>query len=321
MPVVSVVMPAYNAAQYIEAAIDSALRQTFADFELIIVDDGSADTTALIAEAARVRDPRVRVIRQANSGVSRARNAALAVARGRYIALLDSDDLWEPGFLQAQVAILDSQPHIAVVTANAFMLGGPRDGQPVYPCPDPRPQPTTAHIIADENAIFIMCVFRRAVYDAVGGLDESKATNEDYDYWLRISHAGFRFLRNDRPLGRYRWRPDSLSANEARMLRGILVVLNEHRPRVQPGSEEAVALERQVGRFETELLASEARAALETGDYSAAARHLDALGARRPAMALSIARLMARRAPGVLAWLYRARRAHLARAARRRAVA
>jgi glycosyltransferase involved in cell wall biosynthesis len=318
MAVVSVVMPAYNAARYIEAAIDSVLRQTFRDLELLVVDDGSTDTTAAIAEAARARDPRVRVILQPNGGVSKARNAAMREARGRYIALLDSDDLWDAGFLQSQIDLLESRPEIAIITGNALVLGGPRDGLPVNPSPDPRPHPTTEGLIADETAVFIMCVFRRTVYDAIGGFDESKATNEDYDYWIRASHAGFRFHRNDLPLGGYRWHADSLSANEVRMLRGILVVLNEHRPRTHGHPEEARILERQIARFETELLASEARAALEAGDYPSATRHLDALGARRRAVSLTIARVMVRRAPSLLAWLYRRRRAHLARSSARR---
>lgn len=318
MPVVSVVMPAFNASRYIGAAIDSALAQTFADLEILVVDDGSTDDTADIVARAAARDARVRLIRQSNGGVSVARNAALRASRGQYIALLDSDDIWEPGFLAAQVTILDNRPDIAIVTANAFILGGPRDGQPARPFPDPRPQPTAAGIVADEAAVFIMCVFRRAVYETIGGFDESKATNEDYDYWIRAAHAGFRFLRHDTPLGHYRTHPTSLSANESRMHRGILVVLKQHRPRIAGSPEESAVLERQIARFETDLMAAEARAALESGDYTSAAKHLDALGSRRPSPSLTVARSLVRWTPGLLAWLYRTRRARLERAAYRR---
>ena len=318
MPVVSVVMPAFNASRYISTAIDSALAQTFADLEVLVVDDGSTDDTAAIAANAAARDSRVRLLRQDNAGVSVARNAALRAARGQYIALLDSDDVWQTGFLEAQIALLESRPDIAVVTGNAFILGGPRDGQPARPFPDPRPHPTAAEMIADETAVFIMTVFRRAVYETIGGFDETKATNEDYEFWIRAAHAGFRFLRNDTPLGQYRSHSASLSANQSRMTRGILVVLKEHRPRVAERAEESTVLERQIARFETELLASEVRLALETGDYRSAARHLDALGARRPTPGLALARSLARWTPGLLGWLYRTRRAHHERAAYRR---
>jgi Glycosyl transferase family 2 len=315
MPLVSVIMPAYNAAAFVEAAIDSVLAQTLADFELIVVDDGSSDGTADIAAAAAARDPRVVFVRQANGGVSKARNAALRLSSGRFIALLDSDDIWEPEFLRMQLAVLDRRPDASLVSTNALMLGGPRDGQPVQPYPDTRPEPTLDQIIGDETASFIMCVFRRAVYEAIGGFDESKTTNEDYDYWIRATHAGFRFCRNDVPLARYRWRADSLSANETRMLRGILVVLKEHRALRVRGAEQTAVLEAQIQRFETELVASQARTALETGDYGSVARHLAALEALRPGLAVTLARAMARVTPRLLAWLYRARRAHMARAA------
>jgi glycosyltransferase involved in cell wall biosynthesis len=310
-------MPAFNAGRYIGAALDSALAQTAADLEVLVVDDGSTDDTGAIVERAAARDPRVRLLRQPNGGVSVARNAALRVARGRYIALFDSDDLWQPRFLEAQLAILESQPDVGVVTANAFILGGPRDGQPARPFPDPRPHPTIVEMIADETAVFIMCVFRRAVYETIGGFDETKATNEDYDYWIRAAHAGFRFVRNDTPLAHYRCHTASLSANESRMQRGILVVLKEHRARIAGRPDESAVLERQIARFETELLASEARRALEAGDYRSAAHHLDALGVRRPTAALTLTRGLARWAPRLLGWLYRARRAHLERAAYR----
>src|SRR5687767_12242318 len=85
-------------------------------------------------------------------------------------------------------------------------------------------------IVDDEYAIFIMCVFTRRVYETIGGFDEMLRTNEDFDYWLRAALAGLRFVRNDRPLGYYRRRDDSLSASQVRMLRGALRVCYKHRP-------------------------------------------------------------------------------------------
>jgi hypothetical protein len=101
------------------------------------------------------------------------------------------------------------------------------------------------------------------------------------------------------------------------MQRGILVVLKQHRQRIAGHAEESAVLERQIARFETELMASEARRALDAGDYRSAAHHLDALGARRPSVALTLARGLARWTPGLLGWLYRTRRARLERAAYR----
>jgi glycosyltransferase involved in cell wall biosynthesis len=318
MPAVSIVMPAYNAAPFIEAAIDSALRQTFTDIEVLVVDDGSTDDTAAIVERMAARDARVRFLRQPNSGVSVARNAALRVARGEFFSLLDSDDLYAPDFLAEQLAIFAARPEVDIVTTNGWYLGGPNDGQLARRSPDPRPVPDLASIIGDETAVFIMSVVRRRVYTTIGSFDESICGNEDYDFWLRAAVAGFTFARNDRPLGHYRVRSDSLSACDVRMLNGILKVYRKLRPMIAGRPYETSILERQIARFETDLIAAEARAAIESGDYRSAAKHLDALGLRRPSTSLAVARGLARWTPGLLAWLYRTRRAHLARMAHRR---
>ena len=96
MPAVSVIMPAYNVAPYIGEAIESVLNQTFDDLELLIVDDGATDGSDVIADLYASRDRRIRVIRQANAGISAARNHGLRVASSPVIAVLDSDDVWEP---------------------------------------------------------------------------------------------------------------------------------------------------------------------------------------------------------------------------------
>src|SRR6267143_847987 len=109
-PAVSIVMPAHNTEAYIAAAIDSALDQTWSDFELLVVDDGSADATAEVAERRAARDSRVTVLRRIRGGPSAARNSGLSVARARTLALLDSDDLWAQTYLEEQLACLDSSP-------------------------------------------------------------------------------------------------------------------------------------------------------------------------------------------------------------------
>lgn len=317
MPAVSVIMPAYNVAPYIGEAIESVLAQTFADFELIVIDDGATDASAEIAAAFGARDPRVRVVRQANAGISAARNHGLRVAAGEVMAILDSDDAWDPGYLQAQMAVLAERPEVDIVTGNAWFLGSRLSGRPARPWPDGRPTPTLASILADETAVFIMSIFRRRVYQTVGPFDEGLRTNEDYDFWLRAACAGFVFHRNDRPLGYYRRRDDSLSASDLRMLPGILEVYRKLRPHLLDRPAELSILDAQIARFEVERVAAEARGAIETGDFDAARRHLAALHDRRGGALFGIASLMARWTPSVLSTLYTVHRARLAsRAAR-----
>src|SRR4029078_5499147 len=146
----------------------------------------------------------------------------------------------------------------------------------------------------DEWCVFIMSVFRRKVYTTIGPFDEEMRSNEDYDYLLRAAVAGFAVARNDRPLGHYRVRADSLSASDVRMLRGILHVYRKLRPLIAHRPAEMAILERQISRFETELLAAEARLAIEIADFEAAREHLGALHARRRGPDRGRARLAAR---------------------------
>jgi glycosyltransferase involved in cell wall biosynthesis len=301
MPAVSVIMPVYNVERYVEPALDSVLAQTWRDFEVLVVDDGSTDRTpAMVAEYA-ARDARIRVLHKTNGGISTARNLALRSASGSLIALLDGDDTWDPQFLESQTAILEAHPEVDVVTANARNLGGQRDGEPARPWPDGRPHPDLLGMIADEEAVFIMCVFRRRVYEQIGEFDETLRTNEDYDYWLRAASAGFRFFRNPRPLGGYRRRSDSLSSSAVNMLQGILRVYAKLRPALVNLPLERAALESQVVRFESEQLRALARSAIAAGDMRAAEELLAALRQRRRGPGIAVAHLMARWTPGLLA--------------------
>jgi glycosyltransferase involved in cell wall biosynthesis len=113
-PIVSVIIPAYNAAKFVGRTLESLGAQTFAEFEAIVVDDGSNDDTADVVNEVVGRDSRFRLIRQANGGVAAARNRALAEARGRYLANLDSDDMWRPTFLERTIAALEAAGDEAV---------------------------------------------------------------------------------------------------------------------------------------------------------------------------------------------------------------
>jgi len=274
-------MPAFNAERYLRVAVESVLRQSLADFELLIVDDGSSDGTVAIARGYAARDQRVRVLQQENAGPGPARNAGFRAAGGRFFAFLDSDDEWDDTFLAEQIAVLRARPDVDVVVANARVRGGARDGRPARPLRgDGRPIALT-EILADESCLFIMSVFRREVIDAIGGFDPAIFTNEEYEMWIRAALAGFSFARHTRPLGWYACRPDSLSSSDTRMLSGILRVFAKTRPQLAPGSPELSILNRQVARFEAELAAAEARRSLERGDTREAARHLAALHAQR----------------------------------------
>ena len=117
---VSVIMPAYNYAQFIGAAIESVLGQSWQDWELIIVDDGSTDATPAVI--AGFHDPRIRALRRQNGGEAAARNSGLDLARGEYISFLDADDLYLPNALADRVAFLETHPEYGVVVCDGYFL-------------------------------------------------------------------------------------------------------------------------------------------------------------------------------------------------------
>jgi glycosyltransferase involved in cell wall biosynthesis len=303
-----VITPAYNASEFLPQTIASALSQTYRDFELLVVDDGSTDNTLEIAQRFTSTDSRIRVLRRSHAGPSAARNSAIAQARGEYLALLDSDDLWQPTFLEAQVSLLRARPRVDVVTGNAYNLGGPLHGQPMNPTHGCR-EIAPLEILQRENSIFIMSVFRRVVVERTGGFDESLPLNEDYDFWIRAAHAGCVFLYNPVPLGHYRRRPDSMSSNHLQMVTGIMHVLRKAQRLFAGRPRELAAIERQLARFEEERLLAKAKTNLVERNFSAATDDFNSLfSVKRDFMSGVIAR-MSRYFPGLLLWAYRAKRA------------
>ena len=305
-PVVSIITPAYNAARYIEHTLESAVRQTFGDFELLIVDDGSTDQTLEVAERYAARDPRVKVSRQANRGIAAARNSAMARACGRYFALLDSDDLWFPTYLAEQIAILEQRPDISILSANALNFGGPMDGEPLLPVWDYsaiRPV-SLLRLVEVEDSMSIMSVFRREVAEAVGTFDENLRRSEDYDFWLRSACAGFAIAINPRPLGLYRRRPDSLSADEALMLEAMRRPLYKVRQICANRPDVQAAVERQLERIAERGLVALARHALVTGDMPKLVGHFSALAEATGASRYRVAGWLSGRIPSTIRFAY-----------------
>jgi glycosyltransferase involved in cell wall biosynthesis len=308
-PAVSIIVPAYNAEYYLEQTLESALAQTVRDFEILIVDDGSTDATVRIAQHFEDRDPRIRLLRQQRQGVSAARNAAMAAAQGTYFALLDSDDLWTPGYLAAQLQVLHDHPDIDVVSANAINLGGELD-RTVWKTVRPGLHPVSLlTLIRIEDSVSIMSVFRRRVWEQLGGFDATMYGNEDYDFWLRAAAQGVGILFNATPLAYYRRRTDSMSANEAQMLLGIQRPLKKLRRLVLDDSVEASEIDRRLDRFEERRLMAQAKQAIIDRDFQSAAGHFTSLHQRTGAMTDSAMAFAAARLPLLLTWAYSLKRA------------
>lgn len=182
-PRVSVVIPTYNRGWIVNDAVDSVLNQAFQQYELIVVDDGSTDDTKAIL---REYGDRIRVIRQANHGVSAARNRGIRAAKAPLIAFLDSDDVWLADKLSVQVAFFDNHPAAAVCQTEETWI---RNGVRVNPGKRHRKrsgmifEPSLALCLVSPSAVML----RKDLFETIGLFDESLPACEDYDLWLRIS--------------------------------------------------------------------------------------------------------------------------------------
>ena len=182
-PLVSVIIPTYNRGWIVQEAIESVLAQDFADYELIVVDDGSDDNTpAILAGYGRA----ITVLHQSNSGVSPARNAGVAAASGQLIAFLDSDDLWLPRKLSTQVKFFEDHPDVVINQTQELWI---RNGVRVNPKQRHHKfsgmifEPSLALCLVSPSAVML----KKRLFEEVGGFDEQLPACEDYDLWLRIS--------------------------------------------------------------------------------------------------------------------------------------
>jgi GT2 family glycosyltransferase len=221
---VSAIVPAYNCAPYLGAAIDSALGQEGIDVEVVVVDDGSTDATSSVIASF---GGRIRAIRQDNRGPSAARNAGLAISRGEFVAFLDADDTWEPRKSRIQVAYLQRHASCGLVFCDVLRMD--ETGRTITPILGERaPQTPTGRCLERlflGNFVLVPGVMvRRSILDRVGTFDESLRSAEDYDLWLRIARvAEIGFVPE--ALASWRERAGQASRKRDPMLEGEVRVL------------------------------------------------------------------------------------------------
>jgi glycosyltransferase involved in cell wall biosynthesis len=185
-PRVSVITCAYNHAHHIRTAIDSILAQTYTDFELLVIDDGSTDKTPEVVRKAAAADRRIRVATQSHQGIPRTLNNALALTRGAYIALQDDDDTSFPERLEKQVAFLDTHPHAAAVACYAELIGFNIFAREKASWPLD-PAELRNHILEEGGwLIYQNALMRRSSIDFVGGYRVEFPICEDIDLFLRL---------------------------------------------------------------------------------------------------------------------------------------
>jgi glycosyltransferase involved in cell wall biosynthesis len=226
-PAFTVVIAAYNSARTIAPAIRSVLAQTEQDLELIVVDDGSSDDTPDRVQA--FLDARVQLVRQENQGVAGARNSGLTRARGRFVSLLDGDDLWLPTYLEGMGAALDADPEAGFAYTDAWVLDDEtrriaRSTAMSFQMPPETPPEDPEELLSlliERNFVFSSATLRRSAFEVVGAFDLRAQPADDYEMWMRLAANGYRAARTREPLAIYRLRRDAVSRNELLMFRSI----------------------------------------------------------------------------------------------------
>ena len=208
-PKLSVILPVYNGLPYLETAIDSVLRQTFQDFELIVINDGSSDGSASIVE--KLDDPRIRFFQQKNQGLAVTLNRGISLSRGEYIARQDQDDVCFPMRLQKQVAYLDANPDVGMVGTSAeILVGNERTNRMlIHPADDAS---IRFGLLFDNYFVHSSVMLRRSVLEKVGGYSEDKSRQppEDYELWSRVMRT-HKLANLPEALMAYREVPSSMS--------------------------------------------------------------------------------------------------------------
>lgn len=209
-PLVSVVIPAYNAATTIRDTVQSALSQTFASIEVLVVDDGSRDNT--IAVVNGIADPRVRLIVQPNGGAAAARNTGIEASEGRWVAFLDADDLWVPHKLRAQLDALEMVTDAFASQSSAYLVDDQMRILDTRRCIQPENDLLTFLRFQNLPAAASSWIVRRDVLEAIGGFDTSLGILEDWDLSIKLARFG-RPLNLEEPLTLYRQHPGNRSLN------------------------------------------------------------------------------------------------------------
>ena len=201
MPKVSVVIPCYNHGDFLIETLDSLQSQTFTDYEIIVVNDGSTDE-ATVTLLQSLNRSKTRVFHTSNMGVSAARNRGVAEAKGEYILPLDADDKIGSNYLELAVNVLETRPEVAIVYCERVLFGE-REGVDSLPDYDPR-------ALLVDNCIYPAALFRKGDWKTVGGYSEKMVHGwEDWDFWISLSELNKQVVKIPKPLFFYRVRNES----------------------------------------------------------------------------------------------------------------
>ncbi|MCY7376317.1 MAG: glycosyltransferase family 2 protein [Pyrinomonadaceae bacterium] len=273
-PKVSIITPAYNIAKYIAETLDSVFAQTFQNYEIIVVNDGSPDTV----EFERVLEPylnKIIYLKQPNKGAGFARNVAIEHARGDLLAFLDGDDVWLPDFLVSQVEFLEKK-HLEMAYCDALIFGEPLFEKRTFMQGAPsNGAVTTVNLLSAKCSVITSgTVLKKSLLEKFGLFDAAVARVEDFDLWFRLAKNGARIGYQREVLLKYRVRPDNLSGTNVeraeRSVRAMSVVYEKY----NLDEAELKVWKRRTALCEAAVELEKGKWCLTQGDFTGAASHL-----------------------------------------------
>ena len=269
-PIVSVIIPAYNAAAFIAESLDSVYAQTFADFEVIVVNDGSPDTQDL-EHALKAYPAKLCYLKQENQGAAAARNTGIKAARGEFVAFLDADDTWLPAFLEKQIDMLQ-RTQADVVWADALISGdSPLAGRTFMGVQPASAEVTPENLLSVKVTVLTSTVVaRRLPILEVGLFDVRLRRGQDFELWLKLARRGCRFVYQDEVLAHRRVVESSLSGSIMSQLQRTLTVLDAISAKGNLTPSEEAALQVNLRRTHHELAVENGKEKLLGRDFRAA---------------------------------------------------
>lgn len=306
-PTVSVVIPFYR-ARYLRHALESVRAQTFSDYEIVVVDDGSPDREE-VDRLGLTENARIQYLRQENEGPAAARNTALRAARGQFVAFLDSDDTWEPTYLQEQIDGLTRDNGLDVIYCNALMMDQPEtDRRALTESTPSRELATCTSLLREEYTVFLSgVVARRDLILDAGLFDERFVHGEDFDLWTRMLKRGARMGFQPRVLLNRRLHADSLSSDSLTHSQNALLVVEKFGARTDLTAAERDAVRWRIGSLNAEAGLERAKRAVARGDFAEASRALKHANVFHRSWKLTALRFLLRLWPTLIARVHDAR--------------
>jgi teichuronic acid biosynthesis glycosyltransferase TuaG len=310
-PRVSVVIPAYNVAGFVAETLDSVLAQTFKDYEIVLVNDGSPDTAELEKNLEKYFE-KIVYLKQENGGTAKARNTAIENSRGELIAFLDGDDLWLPEYLSEQIRFL-TENNLEMVYANAFLFGAVRAGVETYMQQSPSTGAADFEgIVSGRCSVITSGTLARKQKILDAGMFDTELPRigmEDFDLWLRLAKAGAAIGYQRKILLKYRVSPNSLSGNSIQRARRTVDGLNLVKEKLELTPPEEKVWRETFAEAEAELFLEIGKAHLMREEFAEARKNFRAANAYYKKPKLKLIDLALIVSPRILVKLFKKQRA------------